>query len=141
MTSTPTATYTDLPSSYRIPLAVVGLAVLLAFLNLWLGGIVGIFGVFLLVQAIILTLRFTNTALDIYWGDTLIRTFPYAEWQHWEIFWGPVPILFYFREVNSIHFLPILFGPTELRACLETHCPSAGDSARDLAKDSAKDSE
>lgn len=141
MTSTPTATYTDLPSSYRIPLAVVGLAVPLAFLNLWLGGIVGIFGVFLLVQAIILTLRFTNTALDIYRGDTLIRTFPYAEWQHWEIFWGPVPILFYFREVNSIHFLPILFGPTELRACLETHCPSAGDSARDSAKDSAKDSE
>lgn len=125
MTSTPTATYTDLPSSYRIPLAVIGLAAPLAFINPWLGGIVGVFGVFLLVQAIILTLRFTDTALDIYRGDTLIRAFPYADWQHWEIFWGPVPILLYFREVNSIHFLPILFDPAELRACLETHCSSA----------------
>jgi hypothetical protein len=127
VTSTPTstATYTDLPSSYRIPLVVIGLAVPLAFINLWLGGVAGSFGMFLLVQAITLTLRFTDTALDIYRGDTLIRTFPYADWQHWEIFWGPVPILLYFREVNSIHFLPILFGPTELRTCLETHCSSA----------------
>jgi hypothetical protein len=83
----------------------------------------------LLVQTLILTLRFTDSALEVYRGKTLIRHFPYAEWQHWEIFWQPVPILFYFREVNSIHFLPIIFSPSELRVCLETHCSAAQDPA------------
>ncbi|WOD37616.1 DUF3119 family protein [Nodosilinea sp. E11] len=129
MTSTTTATYTDLPASYRIPLVVMGAAIPLALANLWIGGIVGAFGLFLMVQAKILTLRFTETALDVYRGDTVIRHFPYAEWQHWEIFWEPVPVLFYFREVNSIHFLPVLFSPPALRACLETHCALAQDPA------------
>ena len=125
MTSTTTAAYTDLPPSYRIPLTVIGLGIVLAFGKIWLGALVGIFGVFLLVQALTLTLRFTDSALDIYRRDTLIRHFPYKEWQHWEIFWEPVPVLFYFREINSIHFLPIIFSPSELRACLETHCAAA----------------
>ncbi|MEA5450927.1 DUF3119 family protein [Leptolyngbya sp. CCNP1308] len=125
MTSSTTATYTDLPRSYRIPLVVMGLGLLLAFGNIWLGALVGLFGLFLLVQTRMLRLRFTDSALDIYRGDTLIRHFPYAEWQHWEIFWEPVPVLFYFREVNSIHFLPIIFGSSELRTCLETHCATA----------------
>lgn len=105
----------------------MGLAIPLTLVQLWLGAVVGVFGLFLLVQALTLTLRFTDIALDIYRRDTLIRSFPYAEWQHWEIFWQPVPVLFYFREVNSIHFLPILFGPRELRSCLETHCAEAQD--------------
>jgi hypothetical protein len=36
-------------------------------------------------------------------------------------------VLFYFREVSSIHFLPILFSPSQLRSCLERHC-SQGNS-------------
>jgi hypothetical protein len=40
-----------------------------------------------------------------------------------EIFWSPVPILFYFREVNSIHFLPMLFQSAALRTQLETRLP------------------
>ena len=140
MTSTPTASTTELAPSYRIPLVLIGVAVLLGlalwlagathqeapilWLQPWLTALVGLFGVFLLVQALTLRLRFTDTALDIYRGPTQIRHFPYAEWQYWEIFWSPVPILFYFREINSIHFLPILFSPTQLRACLETHCPN-----------------
>nr|WP_199304020.1 DUF3119 family protein [Nodosilinea sp. FACHB-131] len=114
-----------MPPSYRIPLTVIGLGILLAFEKIWLGALVGIFGLFLLAQAVTLTLRFTDSALDIYRRDTLIRHFPYEEWQHWEIFWEPVPVLFYFREINSIHFLPIIFSPSELRACLETHCAAA----------------
>ncbi|NJL46438.1 MAG: DUF3119 family protein [Leptolyngbyaceae cyanobacterium SM2_5_2] len=142
MTSTSTtAATTELAPSYRIPLVLIGVALLLGVLEFWLTGstsqevarpwlqlgltgLVGLFGVFLLVQALTLRLRFTDTALDIYRGSTLIRHFPYAEWQHWEIFWPPVPILFYFREINSIHFLPILFSPTQLRTCLEAHCPN-----------------
>lgn len=121
--SSSTTPYTDLAPSYRIPLAIMVLALPLLWVNLWLGAVVGVFGVFLMVQALTLTLRFTDTALDIYRQDTLIRQFPYSEWQYWDIFWSPVPILFYFREVKSIHFLPIIFSPTQLRTCLETHCP------------------
>lgn len=121
-TPQPTLSTTELAPSYRIPLALMALAVPLAVVNLWLGGVVGLFGVFLLIQAITLRLRFTESALDIYRGDKQIRQFPYAEWEHWEIFWSPVPILFYFREVKSIHFLPIIFSPSQLRTALEKHC-------------------
>jgi len=100
----------------------MAVAIPLIFLQVWLAAVVGVFGLFLLVQALTLTLQFTEEALDIYRGDTLIRHFPYGEWEHWEIFWSPVPILFYFREVNSIHFLPIIFSPEQLRNCLEAHC-------------------
>lgn len=125
MTSTSATTHTDLPRSYRLSLIVVGLAIPLAFMALWLGLVVGLFGLFLLIQTLILTLKFTDTALEVYRGDTLIRHFPYTDWRHWEIFWSPVPVLFYFREINSIHFLPVLFSPSDLRACLEMHCASA----------------
>ncbi len=64
-----------------------------------------------------------ETALDIYRSEQLIRQFPYADWQNWRIFWHRVPILFYFKEVKSIHFLPILFDPKMLETCLERHCP------------------
>jgi len=121
-TTPPAAAATELAPSYRIPLTLVGLAIPLAVVNPWLGGGVALFGVFLLIQAITLRLHFTETALDIYRGDQQIRQFPYAAWEHWEIFWSPVPILFYFREVKSIHFLPIIFSPSQLRTALETHC-------------------
>jgi hypothetical protein len=108
-----------LPANYRIPIVLVTTGVGLALIKWWLGLPIGLFGLFLLVQAVSLKLTFTATDLDIYRGETRIRRFPYAEWQHWEIFWAPIPILFYFREVNSIHFLPIIFDPSMLRACLE----------------------
>ena len=56
-------------------------------------------------------------------SDKLIRSFPYSEWLNWEIFWSPVPVLFYFKEVNSIHFLPIIFDAKTLRSCLEQYYP------------------
>ena len=65
MTSTSTATYTDLPRSYRIPLGLLGLAIPLGFVKLWLGAIAGLFGLFLLVQVLTLTLRFTDSALEV----------------------------------------------------------------------------
>jgi hypothetical protein len=37
--------------------------------------------------------------------------------------------LFYFREVNSIHFLPMLFDPNLLTQCLNTYCPRQKDQA------------
>jgi hypothetical protein len=122
-TSSATPSTITLEPSYKIPLVLVVAAIPLTFIQWWLGLPIGLFGLFLLLQAKILRLQFTPTDLEVYRGATLIRSFPYSEWQHWEIFWAPVPILFYFREVKSIHFLPIIFDPTTLRDCLETRCP------------------
>lgn len=125
-TSIETADQTvELAPSYAIAIVLIGAAIPLLFVQAWLSAAIGLFGSFLLIQTVMLRLKFTPTDLDIYRGETLIRRFPYREWQNWEIFWSPVPILFYFREVKSIHFLPIIFDPKMLRMCLEQRFPKA----------------
>lgn len=116
-------TTVELKPSYNIPIVLVLAAIPLMFVQPWVGGLVAIFGLFLMLQAVTLRLQFTTTDLDVYRGDKLIRRFPYQEWQNWRIFWPSVPILFYFKEINSIHFLPIIFDPNTLKACLEQRCP------------------
>lgn len=119
----PAATETvELAPSYAIPIGLVLLALPLFFVQPWVSGAVALFAVFLLFQTATIRLRFTETALDVYRGETCLRHFPYQDWQNWRIFWFNLPILFYFREVNSIHFLPILFDPKLLRICLEQRC-------------------
>jgi hypothetical protein len=129
VTSTPTVPQStetvQLAPSYALPIALVGLALPLFLIQPWVSGAIALFGLFLFFQAVTLQLRFTDTALDIYRGETLIRRFPYQDWQNWQIFWSNVPILFYFKEVKSIHFLPILFDPQMLKLCLEQRCPKA----------------
>ena len=125
--STPTPATSEriqLAPSYAIPIGLVVLAIPVFLVQPWVSGAIALFALFLLFQAVTLRLWFTESALDIYRGDTLIRRFPYQEWQNWRIFWPPVPILFYFKEVNSIHFLPILFDPKMLKTCLEQRCPT-----------------
>ncbi len=118
-TQTPTpSTTTELAPSYVLPLALLAIAIPLALIQRLAGAGVGLFALFLLVQAGTLRLVFTATALEVYRGQAQIRHFPYSEWQNWRVFWPAVPILFYFREVNSIHFLPVLFDPQQLQACL-----------------------
>nr|WP_199307864.1 MULTISPECIES: DUF3119 family protein [unclassified Leptolyngbya] len=113
----------ELAPSYALPLALVGLSLPLVWINIWVSGAIALFGLFLMYQAVSLRLRFTPTDLDIYRGETLIRRFPYQDWQNWKIFWNPVPILFYFKEIKSIHFVPVLFDPKMLKVCLEQRCP------------------
>ena len=135
VTTSTSANSTTLAPSYNIPIALIlgGLGwgcLALVMFGTWqivLAGIGVVFGVFLLYQAATLRLVFTATDLDIYRGDNRIRQFPYAEWQIWAIFWTPVPILFYFREVNSIHFLPVLFSPEMLRSQLEQRVPDLAE--------------
>lgn len=98
-------------------------AVPVLLVQIWASLAIALFALFLLIQAAMLRLKFTPTDLDIYRGDKLIRRFPYQDWQNWEIFGSSVPILFYFKEVRSIHFLPIIFDPKMLRTCLEQHFP------------------
>ncbi len=112
-----------LKPSYNIPIVLVIAAIPLMLVQPWLGLAIALFGLFLLFQTVTLCLHFTATDLDIYRGEKLLRRFPYQEWQNWRIFWNAVPILFYFKEVKSIHFLPILFDPNTLKTCLEERCP------------------
>lgn len=113
----------QLAPSYTLPIVLVVAAIPVLLVQPWLSLVLAVFGLFLLLQAATIRLQFTETALDVYRSETLIRRFPYQDWQNWQIFWKPVPILFYFKEVKSIHFLPILFDPKMLEACLEERCP------------------
>jgi hypothetical protein len=113
----------ELKPSYNIPIVLVIAAIPLLLVQPWVGSVLTLFGLFLMFQALTLRLQFTVTDLDIYRSDKLIRRFPYQEWQNWRIFWNGIPILFYFKEIKSIHFLPILFDPNTLKTCLEQRCP------------------
>ena len=104
-----------------LPLAVVALGLAALLLNVWLALVVSLFGLFLLIQSQILRLQFSDDALLVWRGNTVLRRFPYSEWLNWTMFWGPIPVLFYFREQSSIHFLPVLFDATSLREQLNRH--------------------
>ena len=113
----------ELAPSYTLPIVLVLAAIPLLLVQVWLSGAIALFGLFLLFQTATIRLKFTESTLDVYRSEKLIRRFPYQEWQNWRIFWPAVPILFYFKEVKSIHFLPILFDPKMLKTCLEQRCP------------------
>jgi Protein of unknown function (DUF3119) len=123
--STQLPTEVELLPNYTIPLVIIAAAIPVGAMQIWVGLTIGVFGLFLTIQTAIIRLKFTTTALDVYRGSKLLRTFPYSEWETWQIFWQPVPILFYFKEVNSIHFLPIIFDSQMLRTCLEHYRPQS----------------
>ena len=116
----------ELAPSYKIPIFLIITAIPLAIIQIWLGLVIAILGLFLLFQTVTIRLKFTPTALEVCRSGQMIRQFPYSDWLNWRIFWQPVPILFYFREVKSIHFLPIIFAPKTLLSCLEKYCPTEG---------------
>lgn len=126
--SSSSSTTVELAPSYKIPLALIIIAIAIIWVQLWLGLGIALFGLFLSFQTATLRLRFTETDLDIYRSERLIRRFPYQDWNNWQIFWEPIPILFYFREVKSIHFLPILFDARALKETLETRIPRSPSS-------------
>ena len=110
-----------LSADARLPLLVVGLGVALLPLPLspWPTVVVVLFGVFLLIQTASLRLEFEEQALIVWQNGRELRRFPYDQWLTWRLFAPWLPGLFYFRETQSIHFLPILFSPTQLREQLE----------------------
>jgi Protein of unknown function (DUF3119) len=113
----------ELAPNYAIAIVLIAVALPLTWWQLWVGLPLLAFALFLLIQTNGIRLKFTAVSLVVSRFGKEIRSFPYAEWEDWQIFWQPLPILFYFREVNSIHFLPMLFDPQQLRTCLEQHCP------------------
>ena len=114
-----------LKPSYNIPIILVIVAIPLTIFQPFVGIVIALFGLFLMFQAVFIKLKFTPTALEVYRSDKLIRQFPYQQWENWAIFWQPVPILLYFKEIKSIHFLPIIFNAKTLRECLEKYCPTS----------------
>ena len=110
-----------LSADARLPLLVVALGVALLPLPLspWPTVVVVLFGVFLLIQTASLKLEFEERALIVWQNGRELRRFPYDQWVTWRLFAPWLPGLFYFRETQSIHFLPILFSPKQLREQLE----------------------
>ncbi|MFM7362161.1 MAG: DUF3119 family protein [Cyanobium sp.] len=120
---------------YWVPLGVVVLALAIwALLTLaggaaWPAAPVGLFGLFLAVQARQLRLQFCDDELLVRRNSTVIRRFPYAAWLGWRVFWPGLPVLLYFREERSIHLLPVLFDADALRERLENHLGDLGPSS------------
>ena len=110
-----------LSADARLPLLVVALGVALLPLPLspWPTVVVVLFGVFLLIQTASLRLEFEERALIVWQNSRELRRFPYDQWLTWRLFAPWLPGLLYFRETQSIHFLPILFSPKQLREQLE----------------------
>lgn len=122
--------FVQLAPDFRIPGGLLLIAGGFAIGSFWLGnlmllisGSLAVFGLFLTVQTFLIRIQFSEQALNVLRLGKVIRSFPYSEWLNWEIFWSPVPILFYFREVNSIHFLPVIFNSKTLADCLHKHYP------------------
>ncbi|MBD2187520.1 DUF3119 family protein [Pseudanabaena mucicola] len=116
---------TELKANYAIPTVLVLSAIPLIWVQVIAAGVVALFGLFLFYQAGTIRLIFTATDLEVYRSSEKFRTFPYQEWQDWKIFWFSFPVLFYFKEIKSIHFLPILFDVKALKTCLEKHIPQS----------------
>ena len=119
MSSTPSSV--TLKPDVRLPLLVVALGAALLPLPLhpWPTLVVALFGLFLLLQTASLRLEFEERALIVWQNGRELRRFPYDQWLAWRLFAPRLPGLPYFREPKSIHFLPILFSPGELRDQLE----------------------
>ena len=113
----------ELSPNFKIPLFLIVTAGILSLISWWLAGAIAVLGLFLTIQTFLIRLQFTEKALNVLRSGSIIRSFPYSDWLNWEIFWQPVPILFYFKEVNSIHFLPIIFDSKTLVDCLQKYYP------------------
>ena len=103
----------------RLPLATLLLGTLLCLLNLVAGGAVALLGLALIFQSVRLRLVFTPDSLELHNGAVVLRCFPYKNWRTWRLFRMPFPVLLYFREVNSIHFVPVIMDGQGLRQQLE----------------------
>ena len=123
----------ELQPRFWVPLGVVGLGLACGLLNWIAAAVVVLFGCFLMLQTALLRLRFEAEALVVTRSGNEIRRFPYSDWMNWRVFWPALPVLFYFREVNSIHFLPMLFDANALREQLTTRIGPSGTHLKEAA--------
>lgn len=93
-----------------------------------------LFGLFLIYQTATLRIVFLEDTFAVQRSGRTLVDFPYADWFTWKILWPPVPILLFFKEVKSIHFIPMLFSPKELQENLERFIPLTQPTQRGKAK-------
>ena len=124
---------TELQPRFWVPLGVVGLGLACGLLSWIAAAVVVLFGLFLMLQTALLRLRFEAEALVVTRSSTEIRRFPYRDWMNWQVFWPVLPVLFYFREVKSIHFLPMLFDANALNEQLTTRIGPSGTRLKEAA--------
>ena len=122
--------FTILPRAW-VATGVLIVSIASGFIYFPAGLVLAIFSIFLYIQTAILQLTFNADALLVTrksWGAPAveIKRFPYKEWQYWQIFWPRFPVLFYFREINSIHFLPMLFNADQLQSELKQRIGPSG---------------
>ncbi len=101
---------------YRLPILIISLGLLLLPLpiNPWPSIIISSFGLFLLIQSLILRVEFTSDDLVVLQMGRELRRFPFKSWIAWRLLLPNLPGLLYFREEASPHLLPIIFDPKEL---------------------------
>ena len=105
----------------RLPLLItaLGLSLLPLPLHPWPTLIIGVLGLFLLLQTVLLRLEFTDKDLVVWQAGREIRRFPFERWLAWRMFLPGLPGILYFREEASPHLLPILFDAVALKSQLE----------------------
>tara|TARA_B100000676_G_scaffold6573_1_gene5967 strand:- start:1345 stop:1752 length:408 start_codon:yes stop_codon:yes gene_type:complete len=103
--------------SFQLPIILIVLSFMLLFLNIGiLPTIVSAsFSFFLLLQAFTLRINITKEDFIVLQLGKEIRRFPFKNWIAWKLFLPDLPGIFYFRETNSPHLLPILFNPKQLK--------------------------
>tara|TARA_Y100001935_G_scaffold251870_1_gene254662 strand:+ start:2877 stop:3278 length:402 start_codon:yes stop_codon:yes gene_type:complete len=103
--------------SFQLPIILIFLSFMLLFLKIgiWPTIFSASFSFFLLLQAFTLRIKITETNFIVLQLGKEIRTFPFKNWISWKLFLPKLPGIFYFREENSPHLLPILFNPKQLQ--------------------------
>ncbi|MEN9216981.1 MAG: DUF3119 family protein [Gloeomargarita sp. HHBFW_bins_162] len=112
-----------LDPDYRVAVGVAAIGLTVGFWSWPTGVTLGALAAFLAWQTTVLRLTFTETAVVLTRNGQPLREFPYRDWQDWYVFWPGVPVILFFREVHSIHFVPVLFDPAALRRYLTHYCP------------------
>ncbi|APB32310.1 hypothetical protein GlitD10_0009 [Gloeomargarita lithophora Alchichica-D10] len=108
---------------YRVALGLAGMGLAVTAWS-WPTGLgLGAMAAFLGWQSAVLRLTFTETAVVLTRNGAPLREFPYRDWQDWYLFWPGLPVILFFREVHSIHFVPVLFDPLALSRYLAHYCP------------------
>ena len=103
--------------SFQLPIILIVLSFTLLFLNIgiWPTIVSASFSFFLLLQAFTLRINITKEDFVVLQLGKEIRRFPFKNWIAWKLFLPDLPGIFYFRETNSPHLLPILFNPKQLK--------------------------
>lgn len=108
-----------------------------------LGGLAGVLGLFLAVQASRVQFVFDDEALEVLIKGSQDETenafvggknrWKYSTFTNWEYWWKGFPVLVYFKETQTkpegqIHFFPIIFNGKQLYDVMAERCGSSQNS-------------